>query len=120
MAQRIAIWLIVVTLCSPMVLMILYPDIFTLGLGFVHRYYLELALPVWMHAYCLWVAYSRRSSWQSRFAFAVFCCISIVSFAYLAYAFTYEVFWGVTLIPGLYVVVSDLLYAKSRLLGRNT
>ena len=120
MAQRIAIWLIVFALVSPFVLMAWYPDIFTIGLRFVLRYYLELTLPAWTHVYGLWVAYSPRSSKQSRFAFAAFCCIAIVSFVYLAHTFTYQAFWEVTLIPWLYLVVSDLLSGKSRLLGRNT
>ena len=103
-----------------MVLMAWYPDIFTLGLRFVLRYYLELALPVWTHVYGLWVAYSRRSSRYNRFAFMAFFFTSIISFICLARTFTYHVFWGVTVIPMLYLVVSDLLSAKSRLLGRNT
>jgi hypothetical protein len=119
MAQRIAIWLIVVSLCSPFVLMAWYPDIFTIGFRFVFHYYLELALTIWMHTYGLWIAYSRCASRRSRFAFAAFCCISIVSLGYLAHAFTYHVFWGVTAIPALYLVVSDFLSGKSLLLGHN-
>jgi hypothetical protein len=100
--------------------MVWYPDIFTIGLRFVLRYYLELALPAWMHAYGLWVAYSRRSNPRTRFAFAAFCCISVASFGYLALVFTYRAFWGVTGVPALYLIMSDLLSEKSRLLGRNT
>jgi hypothetical protein len=120
MDKRIAAWLMVFALCSPMVLMAWYPDIFTVGLRFVLRYHIELALPLWMHAYGLWVAYSRRSNPRSRFAFVAYCCISIAAFGYLAHSFTYQVFWVVTVVPAIYIIMSDLLSGKSRLLGHNT
>ena len=120
MVKRIATWLIVIVLCTPMVLMAWYPDIFTVGLRFVLRYYLELVIPIWMHTYGLWVAYSRRSGTYGRLAFAIFCGLSIGSFAYLSYAFTNRVFWNVTIVPSLYIIISDLLSGKSRLLGHRT
>ena len=120
MAQRIAAWLVILAICTPMVLMAWYPDIFTTGLRFVLHYYLELALPLWTHAYGLWVAYFRRSSTYGRLAFAIFCGLSIGSFAYLSYAFTNRVFWNVTTVPAMYIIISDLLSGKSRLLGHRT
>ncbi len=113
------IWLWVMLLCSPMVLMILKPGCFTVGLRFVLRYNLELALPVFMHAVGLWVVYGRRSSKRGRLAFATFVCISVVSFGWLATTFTYRVFWAVTVTPVLYVILSDLLIGKSRLLAKS-
>jgi hypothetical protein len=95
------------------------PDLFTIALSFVLRYRLELAIPIWMHAYSLTVAYSRRSNSRARFAFVAFCCISAGALAYLAYSYTYQHFGLVTIVPGGYLVASDLLSGKSRLL-RNT
>ena len=118
MPKRVLTWLVVGVLLAPLVLMARYPDTFTVGLRFVLRYHLELALPVWMQAYGLTIAYSRRFNQRSRIAFAAFCCLSLASFGYLAYSYTYRVFWGVTVIPAfLYLVGSDLLSGKSRLLG---
>jgi len=119
MTQRILLWILVgVLFISPLVLMAWYPDAFTVGLRFVLRYHLELALPVWMQIYGLTVAYSRRFNTRGCVAFAAFCCISIASFVYLANSYTYYAYWGVTVIPAfLFIVGSDLLSGKSRLLG---
>ena len=118
MAKRIITWSLMGLLATPLVLMAWYPDTFTVGLRFVLRYHLELLLPVWMQGYGLTVAYSRRFNTRSRFAFAAFCCVSLASFGYLAYSYTYRVFWGVTVIPAfVFLVGSDLLSGKSRFLG---
>lgn len=121
MAERAVAWIFVLLVCSLFALMIWKPDIFTLSLRFVLRYYLELILPLFMHGYGLWVAYSRCSNPRGHFAFVVFCCTSAISFALLAITFTYHLFWGVTVIPPfLYIIVSDLLSGNSRLLAKNT
>lgn len=117
--KRTVTWIGILFICFPFLLMISDPDLFTVFLRFVLHYYLELILPVLMHAYGLWVSYSRRSNQLGRFAFWAFCGISIVSFSCLSRYFTYQVFWGVTVMPGLYVIVSDLLSGKSNLLAKN-
>jgi hypothetical protein len=118
MATRTATWLLFAILfVAPLVLMAWYPDTFTVGLRFVLRYCLEWALPIWTHAYCLWVTYKRRSGRLGSIAFVAFCCISIISFAGLAHFYTYTVFWAVTVLPGSYAIVSDLLSGNGRPLG---
>jgi len=47
------------------------------------------------------------------------CCMNFKPDRLLAHAFTYHVFWGVTAIQALYLVVSDFLSGKSLLLGHN-
>ncbi len=71
MTRRIFDWLIAVVAFSPLVLMAWYPDIFTAGLRFVLRYHLELVLLAWIHAYSLWVVYSRRNNRRGRLAFGI-------------------------------------------------
>ena len=116
--KRVLTWFLMGVLVTPLVLMAWYPDTFTVGLRFVLRYHLELVLPVSMQAYGLTVAYARRLSQRSRIAFRTFCGISVVSFGYLAYSYTYRVFWGVTVIPAfIFLVGSDLLSGKSSLSG---
>jgi hypothetical protein len=118
MTKRVLAWLLIGVLVTPLVLMAWYPDTFTAGLRFVLRYHLELVLPIWMQASGLTIAYSRRFNQRSRLALVAFCCLSLASFGYLAYSYTYQVFWGVTVIPVfLFLVGSDLLSGKSRLLG---
>ena len=119
--KRFLTWVLMGVLIAPLVLMIWYPGTFTVGLRFVLRYHLELLLPVSMQAYGLKVAYARRSSLRSRIAFLAFCGISAVSFGYLAYSYTYRVFWGATVIPAcIFLIGSDVLSGKSHLLGHRS
>jgi hypothetical protein len=57
MAQRIAMWLFVLALCSPLVLMAWHPETFTTILSFMIRYKLDLALLLTLDVLASWLTY---------------------------------------------------------------
>ena len=117
MALRIALWMSVIAIGTPMVLAAWYPEIFAIGLRFVLSYYLELALPIFMHIYGLWCAYAHRANALGRLVFQICCGISIGSFAYLYQTFSEIAFFSVTAVPALYRISSNLLSWKARVSG---
>jgi hypothetical protein len=111
--RRFAVWIPVSALCVPYILMAWYPDTFTVCLRYVLSYHLEIAIPLFMHGYGLWLAYKHRRIRFGSVALATFCCISIVAAIVLLSVYTQRMFWAVVVIPTVYIVTTDVLIRQA-------
>ena len=121
-AQRILSWLTVLLVCSPAILMIWFPDIFTAGLHFGLRHSLEFAFPLFTHLYALHLTYVRnrgRTRWTLTILFSM---TSLAAFAYLFHNYTVRAFLSVTAFPSIYIfyLAMNLVLAQRRRKHDNT
>ena len=118
LAERLFMWSFAGAIFTFLSLMAWKPKTFTCLLDHVLEYRLEYTVPIFTHAYGLWMAYPRRHNRVRQIFFAVFVLTSVASFIYLAERFSYQAYFDVVMVPYAHIVISDLVSGKSRFLTK--
>jgi hypothetical protein len=112
MGQRIALWLIVLALCSPLVLMAWYPTTFSVALQFALRNSLDLVLLL-----CLAVLIAREAHSRTRngYKWSAAAAVAAASLGSAWYYHIHQTIGSVALamcVPGFLLIPIYLFGAK--------